>query len=107
MSNAHEFRPLNELEKGCILAAAKKGKIRAEDPRVERIDKLMVSYEGQQGGFTVCVLMLPPSIARAFDCAAIYRGASRRSYKDARLPVRGEMLAFSRAVLFSRATVAP
>lgn len=93
-----EFRTLNENERAAILAAAKKGRIRAEDPRVERLDDLRVSYEKQQGGFCVCTLI---------NGKHVYSGASRRSYKDPRKPIKGEMLAFARAVLYSRPVQLP
>lgn len=97
-----EFRPLNENEKAVILKAAKKGRLHMDDARVIDIDAAGVSYEKMQGGFCVCLLTIyHPSNATM----TIYRGASRRSYKDPRKPIKGEMLAFSRAVLYSRPVV--
>lgn len=112
------FRPLNQMERSTIFAAAtpKKGtdpktglpyqsRIPEDDLRAIHHNHLQVSYERMQGGFTICILKLaltsdnpehPPVTVY------LWRGASRRSYKDPRNPVRGEMLAFSRAVLYSR-----
>lgn len=104
------FRPLNANEKAAILAAAKKGRLRADDPRVEFLDDLVVSYESQQGGFQVALLTFVPGSGRIGVgplLGTLYRGASRRSYKDPRNRVKGEMLAFSRAILFSRPTPLP
>lgn len=111
------FRPLNSMERATILAAStpKKGllhrsRIPANDARVVDIDSLVVSYERMQGGFTICILLLrgqtvEDMLGEPIDDKypdLLWRGASRRSYRDARNPVRGEMLAFSRAVLYSR-----
>jgi len=93
MSN--EFRPLNEMERSAIMTWAKKGRIPLSVPLVENIGSLAVSYEFQQGGFCVCIL-------HAYGSRFVYRGASRRSYRDPRKRTTGEMLAFQRAVLYSR-----
>lgn len=114
--SSREFRPLNQLEKNLIFAAApaKKGtnpetglpyqsRIQPEDPRHVHHNHLRVSYETMQGGFTVCVLVLKLWEGGKEDMTTyIWRGASRRSYKDRRKPVRGEMLAFSRTIFYSR-----
>jgi len=92
------FRLLNENEKSCILKAAGKGRIK--DHMVLWSEELQVSYEYMQGGFCICILVFDDR-ANA-DKKLIWRGASRRSYKDQRNPIRGETLAFSRAILFSR-----
>lgn len=114
-SRENEFRLLNPMERATIIAAAtpKKGKdpktglphrsrIPASDPRIEHIGELQVSYERMQGGFTVCVLILNHYGDDLEPEVVIWRGSSRRSYRDARNPIRGEMLAFSRTVLYSR-----
>lgn len=104
MPSSTEFRKLNEAERLLISTAAKKGRIPASDPRVTDIDNLVVSYEKLPGGFTVCVLVtyLEPTTSASYDCPIIYRGASRRSYKDIAKTIKGEMIALSRAVLYSR-----
>lgn len=93
-----KFRPLNDHEEQMITRLIDKGRIHSTDPRATKPSK--VSYESMQGGFCVCTLLV-------YDIPAnktyLYRGASRRSYKDRRNPVRGKILAFSRAVLYSHA----
>lgn len=113
------FRTLNEHEKSTILSAAKKGRLSATDNRVSYLDALEVSYEQMQGGFCVCLIKLDlyspvgeespiphlPDLLKGVrhrHVITVWRGASRRSYKDPRKPIRGEMLAFSRAILYSR-----
>lgn len=100
-----EFRPLNQREKNVIFAAADKNRIPADDPRLSNYNSLQVSYERMQGGFAVCVLVLDSGTGLKEDPTKtlIWRGVSRRSYKDKANPVRGEMLAFSRAILYGRA----
>lgn len=95
MSISTSFRPLNENELKAIMYAVQKGKIKDNHPVFQDANVVKVSYEKMQGGFCVCVLIVP-------TFGYIYRGASRRSYKDPRKPIRGEMLAFSRAILYSR-----
>lgn len=107
MSTSTKFHPLSDNEKSCIMAAAKKGRIKADHPlvlylnseRANAAPSILVSYENMQGGFCVCILEL---MTIDSGMSVLYRGASRRSYKDARNPIKGEMLAFSRAVLYSR-----
>lgn len=117
----HGFRPLNQMERATIFAASKpkkgvdpetglpyQSRIPADDLRVIHHNHVQVSYERMQGGFTICILWLilhsddPEQPPTSFY---IWRGASRRSYRDPRKPVRGEMLAFSRMVLYSRPVV--
>jgi hypothetical protein len=102
-ANPAEFRLLNENEKAVILKAVQKNRLKLSHPLVEAMDYLRVSYECMQGGFCVCVLVILRSISTPEYGHIMYRGASRRSYKDPRKPIKGEMLAFSRAVLYSRA----
>jgi hypothetical protein len=92
-----DFRPLNPLEISTIENAVKKHRLPADGPLYTDSGQVVVSYEGMQGGFTVCVVAL-----ECADGLIIWRGASRRSYRDARNALRGEMLAFSRAVMYSR-----
>lgn len=93
-----EFRELNGNERSVIIAAHDKGRIRHEDPRILHLDDARVSYEREQGGFCVACLILGDQV---------WTGASRRSYKDPRKPIKGEMLAFSRAVLYARPATLP
>lgn len=98
-----EFRELNQREKNTIFAAADKNRIPADDLRISDAENLLVSYERMQGGFTVCVLTLERYGSDLEPQVVIWRGVSRRSYKDKPNAIRGEMLAFSRAILYSRA----
>lgn len=98
-SSYSDFRPLNDNERGVILGARNKLRLPPNDYRFTEIDRLQVSYQNMQGGFCVCIVVLSLSVSLK---TIIYRGASRRSYKDRRQQIRGEMLAFSRAVLYSR-----
>lgn len=91
-----KFRPLNENEIKAIESAKRKGKIVGPHPILSDGDAT-VSYEKMQGGFCICII-----IARYQSKSFMFRGASRRSYKDTRNDIRGEMLAFSRALLYSR-----
>lgn len=93
MSN--EFRQLNERESRAIL----KSRLPATHPL--RRTATLVSYENQQGGFCVCVLLAEGGEGNRRQ-KLIFRGASRRSYKDPKNKVRGEMLAFLRAIRCSR-----
>lgn len=115
--NSSEFRPLNQRERDMIFSfATKENDQKTGLPHQSRIPLLdlyhihhnhfRVSYERMQGGFTVCLLVLV-GLANENpenDPVTVYlwRGVSRRSYKDKLNPIRGEMLAFRRAVLFSR-----
>ena len=92
-----DFRPLNPLEISSIENAVKKRRLPADSPLYTDSGQVVVSYECMQGGFTVCVVAL-----ECADGLILWRGASRRSYRDARNALRGEMLAFSRAALYSR-----
>lgn len=103
MNESREFRPLNEHEKAVIRKAVDKGRLLLDNP-LTSTGELLVSYESMQGGFCICLIRQQFSIG---TCVKIHgnrfwRGASRRSYKDPRKPIKGEMLAFSRAVLYSR-----
>lgn len=99
----NEFRTLNENERKAVGSALMKTRIPETHPLVVGIDLLEVSYEKMQGGFCVCIIRStfwvgdPPK-----KHYSVFRGASRRSYKDPRNDIRGEMLAFSRALLYSR-----
>ena len=103
MSNPSAFRPLNENEIAAIQSAHVKGKMPDCHPllRPTLSTPTLVSYENMQGGFCVCVVIVPKSSYQEHGYL-VYRGASRRSYKDPRKPIRGEMLAFNRAILYSR-----
>lgn len=98
--NSSGFRPLNDNERLAIMSLAKKGKILSDDIRILKSENLLVSYENMQGGFCVCIVEYTDRVAGGDSI--VWRGASRRSYKDSRNPVKGEMLAFSRAILYSR-----
>jgi hypothetical protein len=102
MSISTSFRPLNEHEIQAVKAYNEKGKIPDTHPLVSSPDSTEVSYEKMQGGFCVCVVMIQKSVSSTEFGYLVLRGASRRSYKDPRKPIRGEMLAFSRAILYSR-----
>lgn len=93
------FRLLNENELTAIKSAMAKKKIPESHPFVTAPNLAEVSYENIQGGFCVCIVKTPIGIENGY---LVYRGASRRSYKDARNVLRGEMLAFNRAILYSR-----
>lgn len=93
MSN--EFRTLNEQELRAI------AKSRLPEGHVLRRSNTQVSYETQQGGFCVCVLLAQEEAGNSWR-QVIFRGASRRSYKDPKNKVKGEMLAFLRAIRCSR-----
>lgn len=93
------FRPLNENELTAIKSALAKKKIPESHPFVTAPNLVEVSYENIQGGFCVCIVKTPVNMTYGY---LIFRGASRRSYKDTRNSLRGEMLAFNRAVLYSR-----
>lgn len=88
-----EFRHLNENEKSYIQSAYRKGLVPLDKPLISFLDHLTVSYEQMQGGFCVRIVRIGYTL---------YRGASRRSYKDRPNPILGEMLAFKRAILYSR-----
>lgn len=105
MSNPSLFRPLNDSEKTLISALVRRRKLGEFDNRSSDYDVLRVSYENMQGGFCVCILIFDPSLDAHSPVSpeerCLYRGASRRSYKDSRNQLRGEMMAFRRAVLYS------
>jgi hypothetical protein len=103
MSASTVFRYLNSNEITAINSAAVKGKIPESHPLLNPTIDALVSYENMQGGFCVCVIVIPMdgTLSRS-STPLVLRGASRRSYKDPRKPVRGEMLAFTRALLYSR-----
>lgn len=98
-AQSREFRPLNTLEMKTVAHMARTKKI----PEYHSLlcclglGCAQVSYEYMQGGFCVCIIVLKDG-----DKTILWRGASRRSYKDPRKPIRGELLAFSRALLYSR-----
>jgi hypothetical protein len=103
MSTSTSFRPLNDNEKKALVAIYEKGKLGVDNPFYLSIDRVVVSYERMQGGFCVCIVAISKSIISPLEFGSlVLRGASRRSYKDPRKPIRGEMLAFSRAILYSR-----
>lgn len=95
------FRPLDSFEIQVVESALSRGRLPCADPRSVWIDKLAVSYESLPGGFYVCILMLDT------DHPLLYRGVSRRSYRDKHNSIKGRMLAFSRAILHSRACGVP
>jgi hypothetical protein len=101
VSNPSAFRHLNTNETIAIGSAYAKGKIPESHPLLNPSVDALVSYENMQGGFCVCIIIIPNSPHQESGFT-ILRGASRRSYKDPRKPIRGEMLAFSRAILYSR-----
>jgi len=100
------FRPLNQNE---IQALRKIGrKYELKDPSIANYPfaYLEVSYEFLQGGFCVCIIiqreMTKHRNVSSRHIKAIYRGASRRSYKDTHNDTKGEMQAFCRALRCSR-----
>lgn len=95
------FRPLNENEIKAIQSAVSRNRISLGHP-LTSIDNVKVSYEKMQGGFCICVIVIQKNISSPEFGYLIFRGASRRSYKDTRNPIKGQMLAFSRAILYSR-----
>lgn len=97
-----ESRPLNENENTAIKAYRKKGKLDDNHYLVVYGKVAKVSYERMQGGFCICCIIVPINPAIPNGGSLIFRGASRRSYKDPINDIRGEMLAFSRALLYSR-----
>lgn len=97
-----EFRLLNENEKKAIDSCHKRGHLESNHYLVVYKDLVKVSYERMQGGFCVCCIVVPIDPRTPSAGFFIFKGASRRSYKDTRNPIRGEMLAFSRAILYSR-----
>lgn len=98
------FRPLNENERHAIATANAKKKLPDNHPLVESIrnNTSKISYENMQGGFCICIVIIQKSLSSPEFGYLVFRGASRRSYKDSRNPIKGEMLAFSRAILYSR-----
>ena len=97
------FRELNENERNAIASARAKGKLLNNHPlNVEETNAVKVSYEKMQGGFCVCVIVIQKRFSSNEFGYLIFRGASRRSYKDTPNSIKGEMLAFRRAILFSR-----
>lgn len=100
-------RRLNDTEKDVVRSLANKGKIhksivQTRDPLAkgqEIEDILCVTYvyrrdkeEGMSGGFTIC------QVEMEFRDYESWIGCSRRSYKDKPNKVRGEILAFIRAI---------
>lgn len=99
----YDFRPLNDNEKSAVVIAMQKRKIPTNHPLYSSLDHAKVSYQNLPGGFCVCLVSVPKSISNPPEFGyLLYRGSSRRSYKDPKNPVRGEMLAFSRALFYSR-----
>ena len=99
-----EFRPLNHREWDTIAILIRRRKLpESASPLVlateDGLPVIKVSYETMQGGFCVCVILVSSEESSVFY---LYRGASRRSYKDKDKPVRGEMKAFIRTILYSR-----
>ena len=97
------FRALNDREQQAISSLDGKDKLSKGFPWW-RADDMEVSYEFMQGGFCVCIIFLyePVSKRSLRLVEAIFRGASRRSYKDPRNTVKGEMQVFCRALECSR-----
>lgn len=89
-----EIRHLNDAERQALINNTSE----AHPLRTVNIDVLSVNYERSPGGFCVCMIIKPSGD----NAAVIYRGASRKSYKDEPNRVKGEMLAFVRAVKYSR-----
>jgi hypothetical protein len=98
-NHSRNFRPLNTLEMKTVVHMVQTKRIPEDHPLINFLDEAQVSYENMQGGFCVCIILLDSKALGSF----LWRGASRRSYKDPRKPIRGESLAFSRALLYSRA----
>lgn len=86
----NSFRSLNENEIRCLHKhTTEKNHI---DP--ELVSEIEVSYSHSQGGFTVCVIKFMLSDGES----VLFVGASRRSYKDKPNKIKGEILAFRRAI---------
>lgn len=112
---ASEFRPLHPVEKITLTNALTKLRKGREGLRAltgsqlttlltfdnynHISNYLSISYQYLPGGFLVCILMctIPPDHVTRY----MWRGVSRRSYKDRPNRIRGEMLAFGRAVFYS------
>lgn len=97
--NMNEQRALNKLREANRLKDARLA------IRAQLTEDLEVSYQFLQGGFCVCIIVCYEQPARKNSpryIAAVYRGASRRSYKDAPNIVKGEMQSFCRALKCSR-----
>lgn len=77
------FRPLNGAESTAIH--------RLEfSPWIDYpISEFLISYQAQTGGFTICNIILDN---------ILYSGSSHCSKVDRWLPIRGQMLAFRRAL---------
>lgn len=74
------FRPFNEEEFKSFVRLTK-------NTPLESV--VLVSYQAQTGGFTICNIILDNKL---------YSGSSHCSKVDRWLPIRGQMLAFRRAL---------
>lgn len=90
MSQMNHFRPLNENEIRCLHKhSTYKSPI---DPEI--VMQIEVAFSRSQGGFTVCNV----KCILTGGYVVLLSGASRRSYKDKPNTIRGEILAFRRAI---------
>ena len=106
----NEFRPLNANEKHTLIQLSNDKRLAFKinhslDLLSQSVDRLRVSYERLQGGFCVCLLVVDKSdksVAHPDEHnSLVWRGVSRRSYKDKPNSIKGEILAFKRAILYS------
>lgn len=79
------FRPLNEIEIKSIVRMENLPRSICDAARSE----FSVSYQALIGGFTICNIILN---------GKLYSGSSHCSKVDRWLPIRGQMLAFKRAL---------
>jgi len=108
--NPSPFRFLNDAEIAAINHWAARGKLAGDSEILRPMivgrepsslllrDFLRVSYHRTQGGFTICTLSFRYEHPTRGASHEIRTGASRRSFKDAYNPIKGEMLALFRAV---------
>lgn len=99
------FRSLNVREVQALSSLSLGEKLKDSKLNEASADEMEVSYEFMQGGFCICIIIVYEQPTRRNQpryISAVYRGASRRSYKDPRNTVKGEMQAFCRALKCSR-----
>lgn len=107
------FRPLNPRELAALESGLTKGRMRVLNPFVPIIQHhpssreykalvqlFSVSYQQLSGNFLSCIVLYNRTDEHT-HYSVLWRGVSRRSYKDRPNRIHGEMLAFSRAVFYS------
>lgn len=96
---ATEFRPLNDAEIHALESIIEKG----QEKQILKAEDLQISYERLSGGFTVCVLIESRRAGRGKPpVRTIFRGASRQSKHDKPNRIKGDALAFNRAIRDSK-----